>query len=138
MNRKPTGRGGAAAAELAVLLPLLFFIFLAVVDFARIFYPAMTIQNAARNGALWLSDPVYRQQSGYATLLAAVQADTSNLNPPLTSSNVASTSGTDNGRTFHEVTITYEFTTVSNYPWIPKTTTLTRSCRMYEAPVMPN
>lgn len=138
MNSKRNQRRGAAAAELAVLLPLLFFIFLAVVDFARIFYPAMTIQNAARNGALWLADEVYRNQSGHATLLDAVTEDTNNLDPALTNDNVAQSSGTDNGRTYYEVTITYDFTTVSNYPWIPKTTTLTRSCRMYQAPVMPN
>src|SRR5262249_38652771 len=50
-------RRGAAAVELAVLLPFLAFLFVIAVDWSRIFYYSMTVTNCARNGALWAGDP---------------------------------------------------------------------------------
>ena len=43
---------GAAAVELAVLLPVLVFWAMATVDFARLAYVQLTLQNCARDGAL--------------------------------------------------------------------------------------
>ena len=39
--------------ELAVLLPFLLFIFVAAVDFGRIFYYEVAVTNCARSGALY-------------------------------------------------------------------------------------
>ena len=50
-------RRGAAAAELAVLAPLLLFVLIVAIDFCRLFFDYTIITNAARNGALWASDP---------------------------------------------------------------------------------
>ena len=42
---------------MALLLPLLVFLYVIGVDFARVFYYSQVIENAARNGALYASDP---------------------------------------------------------------------------------
>src|SRR5687768_2079525 len=56
MRRHGRGeRRGAVAVELAVVAPLLVFLLLIAVDFARIFYTSLTLANCARNGALFES-----------------------------------------------------------------------------------
>jgi hypothetical protein len=55
-NSKRCGRRGAATVELAVLLPFLAFMFVIGVDWSRIFFTSMTIQNAARNAAYYASE----------------------------------------------------------------------------------
>ena len=52
MTKRSRGRlrRAAATAELAVLAPVLVFLMLIAVDFARIFYTAVTVSNCARNG----------------------------------------------------------------------------------------
>src|SRR6516165_8448596 len=74
-------RQGAAAVELALLLPVLTFLLVISVDFARLYYHYVTITNCARNGALWLCDPVAQSTSKYATVDAAARADATNLDP---------------------------------------------------------
>ena len=46
-------RRGVAAVELALLLPLLVFVCMAAIDFARVAYALVILQNCARNGALY-------------------------------------------------------------------------------------
>ena len=54
-------RSGAAALELAILLPLLIFLFIIGIDYARVFYSTVTITNCARNGAIYGSlDPFWQ------------------------------------------------------------------------------
>ena len=43
---------------MALLLPILSFILIVAIDFCRLFYAYNVITNCARNGALWLSDPL--------------------------------------------------------------------------------
>src|SRR5262245_15365408 len=66
-------RRGAAAAELAILLPILAFLFAIGADYARIFHYSTTIANCARNGAMYLYDPYIFNESTprYATLTDA-------------------------------------------------------------------
>jgi hypothetical protein len=75
-----------AAVELAFLLPMLVFMCLAAVDFARIGFALVTLQNCARNGALY----EFYKASGYqlpstwtslssSTSGGAVQSDEGNL-----------------------------------------------------------
>ena len=52
-------RRGAAAAELVALAPLLLFVLIVAIDFCRLFFDYTIITNAARNGALYASDPRY-------------------------------------------------------------------------------
>src|SRR5205085_569737 len=43
-------RGGVAAVELALVLPVLMFLFLVAVDYSRLFHYAQMVSNCARNG----------------------------------------------------------------------------------------
>ncbi len=74
-------RRGMAAVELAFLLPLLVFASMVAVDFSRVAYIQVTLQNCARNGALYefYKAAGYPLPSGWTSLSAAVQADAGNL-----------------------------------------------------------
>jgi Flp pilus assembly protein TadG len=128
-------RRGVAAVELAVLLPLLAFLFVIGTDFARIFYFHLTLTNCARNGALYGSqDPV--RAADTAGIQNAALADATNLSPaPL----VTSLTGVDSsdGSPYVEVTVRWTFRTITDYPGVPATTELVRTVRMRVAPVTP-
>jgi Flp pilus assembly protein TadG len=122
---------GAAVAELAILLPFLALIFVAAVDFGRVFYYHVIVTNSARSGAL------------YGSIDAAHAADTTGIQtaaqaeaPELTSTlNVSSTTGTDGaGNPFVSVTVTYPFTTITNFPGIPGSATVGRTVQMRVMP----
>jgi Flp pilus assembly protein TadG len=122
--------------ELALLLPILTLLLVISVDFARIYYAYETITNCARNGAVWLSDPVAQATSKYATVDAAARADAANLDPAkLTISNSSGVGG--DGNPYVEVTVTYQFPLVTTYLGF-SAQTLTRTVRMRTAPATPN
>jgi Flp pilus assembly protein TadG len=135
-KRQP--RRGAAAVELAILLAPLTFLLMMAIDFARVFFPTMTVTNCARNGALYGSDPA--GVSKYASVTDAALADGTSLsNPALTSSNVASASGTDaNGNPYVDVTVTYKFPMVTSYLIASKEIDLSYKVRMRVAPTVPD
>src|SRR5262245_4334395 len=96
---QPSARRGAVVVEMAVLLPLLVFLCLIAVDFARVFYFSLTIANCARNGALFASDAYVRTESTYTSVEAAALADAFNLSDPANRPTVTETAGIDaNGR----------------------------------------
>lgn len=148
-NRRP--RRGAAAVELAILLPFLCFLLVCAVDYARVFYFAVTVQNCARNGAYYASDYPnnynnYNDIYGYTSLDDAVMRDAGNLSPTPTytvyygdSANGPFTNTTKpaTGGGYVQVTVSWTFQTITNYPGIPGTTTLTRSAVMEVAPATP-
>src|SRR4051812_3829396 len=76
-QRRP--RAGAATLELAVLLPILCFLFVIAIDCARVFYYSVTLNNAARNGAYYASN--YPGIYSYQNAQAVVAADVSDLSP---------------------------------------------------------
>ncbi len=120
--------------ELAVLLPLLVFLFLIAIDYARIFYYSLTLDNCARNGALYASN-AFNYPMPYTSVAQAAIADGTNLNPPLTASDITVANGTDaNGNPCVTVTINYTFQTVTNYPGLPSSVNLVRSVEMRVAP----
>lgn len=120
-------RRGATVVELAVLLPLLVFVFVIAVDFARVFYYSVTLTNCARSGAMYASDPTTSAESPFASTQAAALADAVNLSPPPTISTV---NGIDGGRPYVEVTAVYTFRTITGFPGIPNQVNLTRKVRM--------
>src|SRR5947209_8111045 len=125
--RTPRMRRGIAAAELAVLLPFLCFLFVITVDFARIFYCLLTVANCARNGAVFASSCANSTAwEGNKTLYSSIQqatlADGASLNPPLTTDNITITTGTQNGNPVTTVTVSYTFRTISNFPGVPPVT----------------
>lgn len=138
MRQRHLPRRGSSAVELALLLPLLGLLLLIVVDFARLYYHYTIITNCARNGALYGSDPTATAESPYSSLTAAAQADAQNNNfSPLPS--VSSTNSTDSsGNPYVEVTVSYPFQTISNYPGLSNPINLSRTVRMRVAPATPN
>jgi Flp pilus assembly protein TadG len=142
-------RPAAAAVELALLLPFLCFLFVVSVDYARIFYSAITVQNCARNGAYYASDYpnnsyLYNDIYGYKNLNDAITRDASTLSPAPTytvgygsSSNGPFTSSTSTSDGYVQVTVTWTFNTITNYPGIPSTVVLTRGSIMKVSPAMP-
>lgn len=154
MVRKHTARRGAQVVEFAILLPFLSFMFVVVVDWARIFYYSITVKNCARNGAMYLA----RQQSAKTTtypytdsglvnlyvnsaspVTDAATADAPNLSP---SPAVSSNSGSDPYGPYVEVTVSYTFQTVTGFSVqsfsVPSSTNVTSTCRMYVPPEIPN
>src|SRR5512141_2600269 len=99
------GRRGAAAVEFALVSPILLFLFVITLDFGRVFFYSQTVENAARAGALYLSDDATIATSPYANVTQAARADASNLSPAPT---VSSSSGTDaDGNPYVRVTVTW-------------------------------
>jgi Flp pilus assembly protein TadG len=126
---KATKRQGSVVAEFALLAPLLALLFVVGIDFSRLFYYSLTIQTCARNGALWGCDPTAAAlTSPYTSVTQAALADAGNISPTPT---VTSTSGTDgDGNSYIEVSVSYTFHTITNYPLVPSTINLVRTVRM--------
>jgi Flp pilus assembly protein TadG len=134
LARPRSPRRAVAAVELALLLPFLMFVFVAGVDFARVFYQCVILTNCARNGALYGSqDPTHAADT--AGIQAAALADAGNLSPAPT---VSSTIGTDSdGNPCVQVTVSYTFQMITNYVGIPSSIGLSRTVQMRVAPVLP-
>jgi Flp pilus assembly protein TadG len=137
LHRSPPGlqRRGAAAVELAILLPFLAFLFVIAVDWSRIFYYSLTVDNCARNGAFWAIDPYNSTKPPYPDMTSAALADASNLSPQPT---VASNTGVDANGSYTECTVSYTFSTISNFPGVSQNTVITRTVRVYTVPRAPN
>jgi Flp pilus assembly protein TadG len=133
-RRREARRCGVACVELAVLLPLLVFLFVVAVDFARVWYQYTIMADCARNGALYGSlDPTHAADT--AGIQNAALADATDISPTPT---VTSTTGTDSsGNPYVSVTVTWTFNTVTNYPGVPSSLVLTRTVQMRVDPVVP-
>jgi Flp pilus assembly protein TadG len=136
-------RTGAAAVELAVVAPFIAFLLVITIDYARLFYYSVTLENGARNGAYYASD--YPGLYSFTSAQQATAADFQNLNPTPTiniayssspSGPFASATPIANG--YVQVTTSWDFHTITNYPGIPSTITLQKSCVMKVAPILPN
>ena len=125
-------RRGAAAAELAVVLPFLVFLFVIGVDFGRVFYFSQVIEHCARNGALYASDPKAPASALYSSVQEAALADAVNLTPQ---PNVSSSTGTDaDGNSYVDVTVTWQFNMIMGCLGVPDKVNLSRTVRMRSAP----
>jgi Flp pilus assembly protein TadG len=126
-------RSGAAAVELAALLPILVFLSMATVDYARVAYVQIVLQNCARNAALYefYSKAGFTLPSGWTSLSAAASADApSNL----TVSASASTPGSSSNNTV-TVTVTATFYPIAlpslhGLPSLPGSISLSQSATM--------
>jgi Flp pilus assembly protein TadG len=133
-HRVENGRRGVSSVELAVLLPLLTFLFVITIDYARVFFQSVTINNCARQGALYGSqDPTHAADT--AGIQAAALNDASNLNPAPT---VTSTTGTDaDGNPCIQVTVSYTFQTLTQFPVVPSSFVVSRTVQMRVSPTVP-
>jgi Flp pilus assembly protein TadG len=137
-------RRGVAAAELALAVPLLLVILLICVDGCRLFYAYNTITNAARNGALWASDPLANpaiagltSQSPYTTVQQAALADANNLNPALPSANITQSPSVPVVGANVTVTVQYTFNLLTSYLGFGSIT-MSRQVAMRVEPAAPN
>jgi Flp pilus assembly protein TadG len=126
-------RAGAATAELAVLLPFIAFLCVITADWARIYNMTLTANACARNGALYASDDVYAAQSPYASYTEAALAEAPQLSETPTVSKTTTTDSAGNSAVVVTVTITFD--TITSFPGVPKSTTVSRSCQMRIAPL---
>jgi Flp pilus assembly protein TadG len=133
-------RRGLAAVELAVLLPLLVFICMATIDFARVIYAMVILQNCARNGALYefYSKAGYSLPSSWTSMSAAVDSDAGNLTvtiPSSSGSNANPYSPKSATNNYVTVTVQSTFTLLTlgsdrGLPSIGGSMTLTQSASM--------
>lgn len=133
-------RRGLAAVELAILLPLLVFTCMAAIDFARVAFALVTLQNCARNGALYEFTKAAGQSlpSGWTSLATAVQADAGSLTVTIPSTagghaNPYSPQASSNN--YVTVTVQCSFTLLTlgsdaGFPSIGQTLTLSQSATM--------
>ena len=134
-DKCPPARRGVAAVELAIVLPFLCFLLIVAIDYARIFYFSLTVANCARNGALYASkDPAHAVDT--SGISSAASMDAGNLDSTLLT--VSSKPDSASNPTYVDVTVTYPFTTITNFPGITSSTTLSRTVRMLVIPLTTN
>jgi hypothetical protein len=137
---RPSKRRGLAAVELAVLLPLLVFICMVTIDFARVIYALVILQNCARNGALYefYSKAGYSLPSSWTSMTAAVDSDAGSLTVTIPSSyggNANPYSPKSATNNYVTVTVQSTFTLLTlgsdeGFPSIGGSMTLTQSASM--------
>lgn len=147
---QPDPRRGAAIPELAVVLPLLVFLFVITVDFGRVFYYSLTVTSCAQEAALYASDRAVQLDSPYTIRDADGKPDPAQFNQsvlraaqseaPADLRNlivVPAPTYSTNGDTV-SVSVRYTFKTISYFPGIPDTWDLTRTVTMRVAPQLPS
>jgi Flp pilus assembly protein TadG len=138
---------GAAFVELAVTLPLLVVVVLGTIDFGRVFYTTMELNNAARAGAQYGAQNL-ATASDIAGMNAAATAASPDISPfTVTPSaptcycvvpgnpfvnNVACSGTCVTGHMAVSVTVTATktFSMFSTFPGLPSSVSITRAARM--------
>ncbi len=121
-------RSGAAAVELAIVVPFVTFMFIVASDYCRVYYVVQVLNNAARCGAMYASGTA-PAANGLTPLQAAQQAalaEAVSLDPPLQLSDVQLTSSANNVT----VTVNYQFQTISPYLGLPPQLALSAAVTM--------
>ena len=131
--------GGGAAVELAVVFPVILLLIIAIVDYGRLFYTAVTVSNAARAGAEY-GQQDFSTETDTATMRVVTQADGAEAGA-LTiqkrwycecGAGVANNTcavcpgGGYAPQVYVEVIATKDITTLLNYPGLPSSFTVTR------------
>lgn len=140
---------GAAAAELALFLPLLVLVLLGAIDFGRFAYAAITVSNAARAGAAYCAynncsnstaDDIRRVAREEAWPYLDIPATPTYVEVPVVTSGagcsvsdpcpgVTSGPGCSSSRPCLRVRVRYPFTTLIPWPGIPSAITVARSAQ---------
>jgi Flp pilus assembly protein TadG len=127
-------RDGAIAVELAVLLPLVMFLAVIGVDYARIFSRTLILQTASRNGCFYAAiDSAHAADT--AGITAVTMNDLTDTSPTPTVI-ITHYTGTD-GWAYVQVTVQQTFTTVTSFPGVPDTSTLSQMTEMRVCPSTP-
>jgi Flp pilus assembly protein TadG len=135
-RRTRTGRKGAAIVEFAVLLPFLLYLAVIAADWARLMYFSQCVNDCARAGALWASDEEVRMKSRYTTVRDASLAEAPGLSPTPTVTQATVVDPGNNKPVWVTVTVAMQFDTMTNFPGVPKSQTITRSVKAKVAPLL--
>lgn len=128
-----SSRRGAAALELALLLPPLCFLCVITIDFARAFADVMTLAECARVGAIRGATTPADKPVSYGEVQAAALARAVDLETPPT---IELRQGTDlAGGAYVEVAARYTLHPLFPYPGVPDSTPITRTVRMRRTPL---
>jgi Flp pilus assembly protein TadG len=128
-------RRGAAAAELLILLSFFMLMILGGIDFGRFAYTYIAVIHAAEAGASKGSLNPYDTNTYGAwqsDVTKAVTDDISNLpgyksgNLTVTATGITEASGLKRA----QVVVTYQFNTITDWPGIPTSTTISRQAVM--------
>lgn len=143
MKRSRKSYAGSATVEFALLLPMMLLLVLGAVDFARLFYSAITVASAARAGVQYGAQDTTKARDTAGMQTAAVN-DAADLTGVTANAQfycecsdgtrVNCVTGTCTGGSsppvYVQVTVQKTFTTLIDYPGIPHTTALSRTAIM--------
>jgi Flp pilus assembly protein TadG len=133
--RRPTAaRPGSVAVELAILLPMLMFLAVIGVDYARVFNRTLILETASRNAAFYACQDS-TNAANTAGIQAVAQRDLTDVSPTPTVTS-STYMGTD-GFMHVKVTVSMTFTTVTNFPGVPYQSNLSRTTDMRVCPKTP-
>ena len=121
-------RKGQGLVEMALLAPMIVFMLMATVDFARAYTAYIEVSNAARAGAIHGS-----RSAAYANDAAAVRDAALADSPTIfgTAPVVSSATATDaDGYQQITVTVDYTFSVLTGFPGIPDSVDMSRSVQM--------
>jgi Flp pilus assembly protein TadG len=107
LQREDLTRHGAAATELAIMLPFLLLLFGVILDFGRVYFVSQTLDNSVNAAALFACGAAWTPSGSTDSITlakAAACSEACSLSPPLDSSNVAVM---QNGNVF-TVVVTYD------------------------------
>jgi Flp pilus assembly protein TadG len=143
MKRNRKSDNGNATVEFALLLPLMLLLVLGAVDFARLFYAAITVASAARAGVQYGAQDTIKAKdtTGMQTAASNDAADITGVTATAQAycecadgTRVDCITGTCSGGTkppaYVQVTVQKTFTTLVDYPGIPHNTALSRTAIM--------
>ena len=140
-------RRGQSLVELALTLPVLGILLIGTIDFARVYYAAMAIDQAARAGAAYGAQTVGTSGDDAGMAQAALSAANLDLTPAVTAASVhathwcacadgtqvSCTSGTCTEgvpRVYVSVEVDRTFQMLFPYPGIPSTVRLNRTATL--------
>lgn len=131
-------RRGTASVELATLLPLLVFLSMAAIDFGRVVYQLVALQNCARNGALYefYKTAGFTLPSNWTSLNTAATADVGDaLNANNLTVSATTPSPPLSTNNYVTVTVSTDFSPIAypaihGLPSIPGSVTLSQSVSM--------
>ena len=140
-------RRGQSLVELALMLPVLGILLIGTIDFARVYYAAMAIDQAARAGAAYGAQTVGTSGDDAGMVQAGLSAANLDLTPAVTAASVhathwcacadgtqvSCTSGTCTEgvpRVYVSVEVDRTFQMLFPYPGIPSTVRLNRTATL--------
>ena len=127
-TRRHARRKGQGLVEMALLAPLLVFMLMATVDFARAYSAYIEVSNSARAGAIYGSRSTSNANDANAVRDAAL-ADSPTI---FGTAPVVSSSTSTDGDGYEQITVTvdYTFSVLTGFPGIPNSIDMDRTVQM--------